>query len=173
MLANLTQLTHLFLDDNQITDVSPLTGLRNLRLLRLAGNPIQDTSPLAALVQQNPGLDLDIPVTLPPAPTGVTVTDAKLETVIRTTLGLGPGDSLTTSAMLNLITLDGYNRRISSLRGLEHAVNLMGLDLGKNEIVDISPLAGLTQLEVLYLDDNQIVDVSPLAGVNKFRYAVS
>lgn len=168
-LAGLTQLTHLYLDGNQITDVSALSGLSNLRLLRLAGNPIQDTSPIAALLQQNPHLDLDIPVTDPPPATGVTFTDTTLATRIRIELGLGPDDALTTTALQNLIFLEGYNLRITSIAGLEHATNLIVLDLGKNEIVDISPLADLTQLEVLYLDDNNIVDVSPLAGLTKLR----
>ena len=165
VLANLTQLTHLYLDDNQIRDVSPLAGLTTLRLLRLARNPIQDTAPLAALVAQNPGLDIDIPVTAPPPPTGVTFTDANLELAVRNTLGLTPGTPLTTAVMLGLVTLEAYDRRIVSLSGLEHAKNLIALDLGTNAIVDVSPLAGLTQLELLYLDNNQIVDVSPLTGL--------
>ena len=168
-LSSLTQLTHLYLDENQITDVSALSGLSNLRLLRLAGNPIQDTSPIAALLQQNPHLDLDIVVTDPPPATGVTFTDTTLATTVRTTLGLGPNDALTTAALQNLILLEAYNLRITSIAGLEHATNLTLLDLGKNEIVDISPLAGLTQLEVLYLDDNKIEDVSPLAGLTKLN----
>ena len=168
-VASLTQLTHLYLDDNQITDVSPLVGLRNLRLLRLAGNPINDTSPLSTLVAQNPGLDLDIPVTQPPPSTDVTFTDTKLETAVRTALGLGPGAPLTTVEMQALGTLEAYDRRIASISGLEHATNLVALDLGKNDIVDISPLATLTQLEILYLDDNQIVDVSPLAGLTNLE----
>ena len=166
-LSSLTQLTHLYLDDNQIADISPLAGLRNLRLLRLARNPITDLMPLLALQQQNPGLDVDIHV--PPRGSGVTFADANLEAAVRATLELRSADPLTTTTMLNLITLEAYDRRIASISGLEHATNLVALDLGLNQIVDISPLAGLTQLEVLYLDDNQIVDVSPLAGLTKLN----
>ena len=154
--------------DNQIADISPLAGLRNLRLLRLARNPITDMAPLTALLLGNPGLDVDVLIP-PPAPTDVTLADANLEAAVKAALGLGPADTLTTAALLNLTTLEAYNRRIASLTGLGHATNLVALDLGKNDIVDISPLAGLTQLEVLYLDDNQIVDVSPLAGLTKLN----
>ena len=166
-LSSLTQLTHLYLDDNQITDISPLSGLSNLRLLRLARNPIADLLPLFVLLQQNPGLDVDIHV--PPRGSGVTFADANLEQAVRAALELRSTDPLTTTTLLNLITLEAYDRRIASISGLEHATNLVALDLGRNQIVDISPLAGLTQLEVLYLDDNQIVDVSPLAGLTKLN----
>ena len=165
-LANLTRLTHLYLDDNRITSVSPLLGLRNLRLLRLAGNRIQDTSPLATLIQQNPGLDLDIPP-IPPQAGVVNFADPKLETAVRIALRMADSEVMTREALLDLFFLEAYDRRIGSIQGLEHATNLIALDLGKNAIVDISPLSGLTQLQILFLDDNQIVDVSPLAGLTQ------
>ena len=42
-----TGLCRLYLDGNQITDVTPLTGLTKLTSLKLAGNPVEDYSPLA------------------------------------------------------------------------------------------------------------------------------
>ena len=172
VLGSLTQLTRLYLDDNQITNVSPLAGLRSLRLLRLAGNTILNTAPLVTLVQQNPGLDLDIPLTLPPDPgdnTQVTFADPKLATAVKDALGLSANDVITKGIMRELLELEAYDRRINSISGLEHATKLMALDLGKNNISDISPLQGLTQLQVLFLDDNQIVDVSPLAGLTQLE----
>ena len=166
VLSGMSKLTHLYLDDNQITDVSPLSGLRSLRLLRLARNPIGDTSPLATLIAQNPGLDLDIPPISPDDGT-VTFTDSNLETAVRTALRMTADETITEEAMLNLFFLEAYDRRIASIQGLEHAENMIALDLGKNAIVDISPLSGLTQLQILFLDDNQIVDVSPLAGLTQ------
>ena len=165
-LSGLSQLTHLYLDDNQITDVSALVGLRNLRLLRLARNPIQDTSPLATLIQQNPGLDLDVPP-ISPDDGSVTFADSNLETAVRVALRMTDSEMITREAMLGLFFLEAYDRRIASIQGLEHATNMIALDLGKNAIVDISPLSGLTQLQILFLDDNQIVDVSPLAGLTQ------
>ena len=80
---------------------------------------------------------------------------------------------------------------IESLKGLEHAINLKFLHLGRaevsdltpltrlenlrvlklfnNRISDITPLAGLINLEVLQLQTNQIVDILPLAGLVKLR----
>jgi len=42
-----TDLYRLYLDDNQITDVTPLAGMTKLSPLKLEGNPIEDCSPLA------------------------------------------------------------------------------------------------------------------------------
>ena len=166
VLSGMTQLTHLYLDDNQITNVSALSGLRNLRLLRLAGNSIEDTSPLATLIDNNPGLDLDIPP-ISPDDDSVTFADENLKTAVRIALRMTENETITEESMLNLFFLEAYDRRIESIQGLEHATNMIALDLGKNAIVDVSPLSGLTQLQILFLDDNQISDVSPLASLTQ------
>ena len=44
-----TNLTHLYLADNQIADLSPLAGLTNLKELNLYKNEISDLSPLSRL----------------------------------------------------------------------------------------------------------------------------
>lgn len=41
-LQNCTGITHLYLNDNQIKDISPLIPLESLKYLNLNGNPIQD-----------------------------------------------------------------------------------------------------------------------------------
>ena len=45
-MTNLTNLTALYLYNNQISDISALGGLTNLRELGLGGNPISDWSPV-------------------------------------------------------------------------------------------------------------------------------
>ena len=42
-LSGLTNLIYLGLQDNQITDISPLSGLNSLEFLYLSGNRISDT----------------------------------------------------------------------------------------------------------------------------------
>ena len=49
-MSGLTNLTWLFLDNNQITDISGLSGLTNLVYLDLSYNRISDFSPIADLV---------------------------------------------------------------------------------------------------------------------------
>jgi hypothetical protein len=48
-LAGLTNLTYLYLNDNNISDLSPLAGLTNLEVLWLDNNNITDLTPLAGL----------------------------------------------------------------------------------------------------------------------------
>jgi len=48
-LTGLTNLERLYLSNNQISDLSPLTELTNLEWLDLSGNPITDLSPLKGL----------------------------------------------------------------------------------------------------------------------------
>ena len=62
---------HLYLWDNQISDVRPLAGLVNLQRLDLQDNPINDREPLFALLRKNPDVEIylksdgePLPVTL-------------------------------------------------------------------------------------------------------------
>ena len=48
-LSGLTNLKYLHLENNQITDLSPLKGLTNLKELRLIDNKISDITPLKRL----------------------------------------------------------------------------------------------------------------------------
>ena len=147
-LANLTQLTELYLEDNGIVDVSPLENLTNLEQLDTHNNPIFDpTSPL-----------VDVP-------------DPNLRTAVQEALSLPHGVPLTQASMLQLTRLDASNRQITTLTGLEHALNLTELNLAGNNISDLVPivrsLANLLQLTVLQLGGNQIEDISPLANLTQ------
>jgi len=71
--------------------------------------------------------------------------------------------------MLRLRDLVAFSQGIANLTGLEHATNLVFLDLGGNRITDIRPLAGLTRLETLRLWHNRITDISPLAGLKRLK----
>ena len=92
--------------------------------------------------------------------------DSTLEKVIREALEK-PEGAITDTDMASLDTLNGIDRGIISLTGLEYAVNLSRLDLDNNLIFDIGALAGLDQLSYLYLPDNIIGDLSPLIGLTQ------
>ncbi|HIN35969.1 MAG TPA: AAA family ATPase [Dehalococcoidia bacterium] len=63
-----------------------------------------------------------------------------------------------------------HKAKFENLSGLEHAVNLTRLDLGKNRISDITPLTSLTNLTKLDLGDNQIIDIAPLASLTQLNW---
>jgi Leucine-rich repeat (LRR) protein len=61
MLADLAKLRGLYLDNNQISDISVLTGLMRLLHLRLQGNPLnQDACDIhiPQIRENNPGIDI-------------------------------------------------------------------------------------------------------------------
>ena len=112
--------------------------------------------------------------------------DSHLRQAVREELGIPDAIPITSADMAELYALvKEYD--IKSLRGLEHAINLKFLHIGRSEVSDITPLAGLknlrelklfgnrisditslaglTNLEVLELQENQIVDISPLKGL--------
>ncbi len=109
------------------------------------------------------------------------------ESLIQQGIGVPNNVPLTPVSITHLAGLHIRGMNITSLKGLEHAVNLQSLvalnnqiedlrplanlkeihflDLSGNQISDLSPLAGLVTLEVLRLGGNQIKDVSPLTGL--------
>ena len=93
------------------------------------------------------------------------IQDAGLRSALESALGKPPGDAIAAGEIAALTHLSNSGARISSLSGLEQAVNLRSLSLRSNGISDLGPLSRLTSLERLELDDNGISDVSPLAGL--------
>ena len=137
-LKDLTNLRRLDLDDLQISDVSPLKDLTNLTYLDLDGNQISDLSPLSTL-RNLTELDLD----------GNEVSD------------LSP-----LSVLTNLIELDLHDNQISDVSPLSTLVNLTVLDLRNNQISDFSPLAGLITNLVEYDNSDQTFPPTEVADVN-------
>ena len=91
--------------------------------------------------------------------------DPNLEAAVRSSLGYGVSN-VTVYDMANLYSLNGNNKNISDLSGLEYAYNLSTIHLSNNHIKDITPLRGLTNLVNIQINDNLINDISPLGGLN-------
>ena len=114
---------------------------------------------------------IDVPSLLP-RPKVVSIPDPHLAAAIREEIG----NSITTRTLLNLKRLEVPNHGITNLTGLEHAHNLIVLDLAgeyvegeghvnSNAISDYSPLSGLTKLVNLNLTYSSLSDVSFLSGL--------
>ena len=121
--------------------------------------------------------------------------DPILRMAVRQELKIDPNTLLTKADMSRLLVLASnrvdITEELSELTGLEYAVNLHSLLLGKHRvhdlrpianlkelrylafgsgpISDITPLVDLVNLETLSMWNNQIVDVSPLAGLINLR----
>ncbi len=163
-LAGLPQLKGLDISDNQLSDISPLAGLTELKGLNLSNNQLSDISLLAGLTQLT-NLHLG----------GNQLSDisplAGLTQLKR--LHLNENQISDVFPLTRLPQLRGLylnNNQLSDISSLTGLTQLTWLDLGDNQLSDISPLAGLTQLAGLDLYGNQLSDISPLAGLPQLRW---
>lgn len=126
-----------------------------------AGQPnrANDAAALAVAIEY-------VPCTDPTA--AITLEDANLEAVVRAALGL-PGGSITCADMALLTNLDAPDAGIARLDGLQHAVNLLSLNLTRNEVSDLAPVENLVKLEGLWLYGNQVADLAPLAKLTALQ----
>ncbi|MCM2676980.1 leucine-rich repeat domain-containing protein [Alkalicoccobacillus plakortidis] len=98
------------------------------------------------------------------------IADEKLEEVLFENVQSNGFDQLTKEALASLTELSGAKERgIRNLSGLEHAINIVELDLTNNQVHDLSPLQELTQLEDLKLEANQITDVTSLSKLTNLK----
>lgn len=115
-LSCLTNLKVLDLSENHISDISSLSGLTNLASLDLSWNQISDINALHSLV--------------------------------------------------NLKNLALNNNQISKIITLRHLTNLTSLNLEQNHISSINALRSMANLTSLNLQGNQISDYSPIESLN-------
>jgi hypothetical protein len=113
------------LANSQVSDLSPLAELKNLRSLDLNLTQVSDLSPLAEL--------------------------KKLEELVLYATQVSDLSPL--AELKSLIVLELSNTQVSDLSPLAELKNLAGLGLDGTLVSDLSPLAELKNLEVLLLND--------------------
>ena len=131
-----------YVNSNEISDLSPLSNLTNLRFLSLHHNSISDVSPLS---------DLTSLITL---------------SLHRNSIS----DASAFSGLTSLRHLSLFDNSISDVSPLSDLTSLKVLMLHDNSISDVSPLSDLTNLRLLQLAHNNISDVSPLSGLTGLKY---
>lgn len=121
----------------------------------------------------------------------VSFPDSNLETAIRTQISMPTGD-IHRLDLINLVYIDGNERNIEDLSGLEYCINLQGIFMSWNNISDIEAAANLrhllevqfmgnnltalpdlsdwTDLQGLFLTGNDISDVSSLSNLPAIHY---
>ncbi|CAH1229799.1 hypothetical protein PAECIP111891_06553 [Paenibacillus allorhizoplanae] len=99
------------------------------------------------------------------------IEDSNLETAIREAL-IKPTGELYPKDLEKLTSLYPQGEKITSLKGLEYAVNLTSLYLPNHKITDISSIGSLVNLTFLALDRNQISDITPLRSLTKLKKLV-
>ena len=155
-----------YVNSNEISDLSPLSGLNNLTWLNLFRNSISDVSALSGLTKLT-WLNLS----------GNSISDVSFLYGLNNLTWLGlSGNSISDvyplSGLTKLEWLDLRNNHnipnvLSALSGL---INLRTLLLSRNTIVNASALSGLTKLTRLDLAGTFISDVSFLYGLNNLTW---
>jgi len=184
-LSQASNLEVLDLVNNQITDLLPLAGKTSLKILHLGGNPIQDFSPVAELVDGIGDKDFELDARTVMIRNGqnpdevIIFDDPVLLEWVRKAMGV-TGD-ITVSMAANVkelnLEMDGSDwsyPRITSLNGLEYFTGAEWINLGwalqsGEQQVDLSPLSGLVKLQTLQLHCDGLGDISALAGLTNMR----
>ena len=133
----------LFIGENVVSDLSPLSGLTRLVSLDLGANNdgIRDLSPISRL--------------------------SNLEQFRCSRCAITDLAPLANLKQLFYLSLS-YNR-IADLTPLSGLGNLRDIHMNFNEVHDVKPLAGLRNLRVIHMHWNEIEDVKPLAALTDIR----
>ena len=140
-LAGLVNLRNLSIWDSPVSDLSPLKGLKNLTRLVFSRTQVSDLSPIAGLINLR-------------------------------TLDFNVGNVSDLSPITGLINIEylGFpNNNVSDLSAIAGFVNLKTLYFWGNNVSDISPIAGLFNLVTFGSWGNPITDLSPFAGLTKIE----
>jgi internalin A len=136
-LRALTKLVDLRIAENPLSDISPLSELTQLRVLRMH--------------RHGDFIGGQVPRTYMGA-TGLLFTNAVT-------------DISALAKLTKLVDLNIHTQDISDLTPLSGLTSLIELRLAANSFTDLSPLRRLTTLEYLELTGNDITDITPLSGL--------
>ncbi|MFQ4138751.1 NACHT domain-containing protein [Nodosilinea sp. PGN35] len=162
-LSGLTQLSTLSLAQTQVSDLSPLSGLTQLSTLSLAQTQVSDLSPLSGLTQLS---------TLSLNQTQVSDLSPLSGLTQLSTLSLDQtqvSDLSPLSGLTKLRTLRLAQTQVSDLSPLSALAQLSILSLAQTQVSDLSILSGFTQLNTLSLAQTQVGDLSPLSGLTQLH----
>ncbi|MCY4513629.1 MAG: leucine-rich repeat domain-containing protein, partial [Candidatus Tectomicrobia bacterium] len=159
-LEQAINLDWLSLAGNEIDDLSPVSELEQLRTLDIRANAVADLSPLSALSKLERLTLSDNPVTDLSPLSGLE--NCRLLLVDRTGVSYRQVQDLPYFGSLQSLGLGGL--------GVEDVSALAALPLGElrldgNAITDLSPISGLTQLSFLTMADTGLTDISQLADL--------
>ncbi|KAL0217441.1 hypothetical protein RCL1_008022 [Eukaryota sp. TZLM3-RCL] len=162
-LSSLTNLRELDLNSTNVSTVSPLSSLTNLRELYLSSTNVSDVSPLSSLTKLT---------TLGLSSTNVSDVSplsslTKLRELYLSSTNVSDVSPL--SSLTKLTTLDVDSTNVSDVSPLSSLTELTTLGLSSTNVSDGSPLSSLTELTMLGLSSTKVSDVSPLSSLTNLR----
>ncbi|MCA3287422.1 MAG: hypothetical protein ING09_12810 [Roseomonas sp.] len=141
-LADLRQLTELYLDGSGCDDLSPIAGLQQLRTFYCSRTRVTDLSSIAGLQQLQHLNCRRTPVS----------------------------DLSPIAGLQQLQTLDCGGTNVSELSPIAGLQQLQTLNCGGTQVSDLSFIAGLQQLRTFYCSRTRVTDLSPIAGLQQLQY---
>jgi len=162
-IENLANLSWLNIFNNNVSNLSPLSGMMSLLVLHMNMNDISDLTPIAGLTNLDQLTVGQNPITNLTPLSGLT----KLH-VLRLN-DIDATDFSPIYGLTQLWSLDIGSNLLGNIAFVSHFTQVKELALYGNAVSDISILAGMTNLEVLTLTFNQISDLSPLTGLTHLR----
>jgi len=157
------KVTHLTLTGKEVYDISLLSMLTNLMVLKLVQTSINDITPISELTQLSK-LDLS----------GVNINEiTPLSKLVQLELLILPvmkiNDFTPLSKLTRLSELYLAKTGINDLQVISELNQLTGLYLSGTAISDLTPISGLSKLKTLDLSDTKISDIPPLSGLTKLE----
>ncbi len=158
-LSELSRLRVIEFRNNTISDLSPLADLINLEWLIVPHNLIRDVSAVAGLVNLH-GLDISHNLIIDLSPL------AGLMKLNRIWMSENPPADLSPlSGLISLRTFHSWGTPILDIAPLADLPKISVIDICGGEISDLSALANLTGLRELSFAGNEIRDLSPLENL--------
>ncbi|MCB5252345.1 MAG: leucine-rich repeat domain-containing protein, partial [Candidatus Cloacimonetes bacterium] len=161
---HLINMQGLYLDSNQISELSPISNLTQLQSLDLNYNQISELSPLSNLTLLEILYLTDNQISELDALSNMTLLRALYLNNNQIT-ELGPLSNMTLLERLYL-----YDNQITELSPVSTLANLQRLYLANNQVSELSPISSLTNLQGLTLSSNQISELSPLVGLSNLQW---
>jgi len=185
VLTNLTELVHLNISDNYISDADSLSKLTKLQTLEISDNPIINTSFFRNLTQLrslNIRIILDSNLFFLSGLTKLQKLDISQSDIhdpfyIRSLtelrlLNLNHNyiqDLTFLSKLKNLKVLNISYNHVKDIVQINELSQLQTLNINHNRIDNISYISNLTELQTLNISDNYITELSSLKKANKLQ----
>ncbi|MDW3196720.1 MAG: COR domain-containing protein [Cytophagales bacterium] len=163
-ICGLLNLKHLDLSNNEIKDLKTLGQLVDLNFLYLRGNKIKDIHSLRG-IQSLIHLDLHSNQIEDIAPIE-SLKDLRSLNIHSNHIQ----DLMPLKELINLSSLKLSNNRIEHISAVKNLSNLNMLDLSNNKIRDIEAIAQLTNINLLDLSNNKIQNISPLNKLVELKH---
>ncbi len=162
-IAGLTELRVLGLVDTGVVDLNPVAGLAKLQQLKLNGTGVVDLAPIAGLKQLS-RLFLD----------GTSVADltpvvglTELEWLFLMSTDIQDVTPVAKLRKLKCLSLSGT--RVADLTPINALTQLKWLFLSQTGITNLASIDALSGLEMLVLDGTSITDLTPIEGLTKLN----